>query len=138
MEKHFLEGVVEGPQEFRAEPWYNADGDCVIYQTANEAVVAERIDEVLTVYRSAQDDRPIGFQIKGIKAIIEQFGLEGLGFHSETEGDKVTSVSVFALLLAAYESGPRTLGRRRAYAGVMEASPQPPPVRISQDELISA
>ncbi|KKL21210.1 hypothetical protein LCGC14_2447760, partial [marine sediment metagenome] len=35
------------------------------------ASVADRIDEILTIYRSAEVNRPIGFQIKGIEAIIK-------------------------------------------------------------------
>ena len=135
MEKHFLDEFVDGPQEFRAEPWYNPHGDCIIYQTADEAVVADRVDEILTVYRSADDNRPIGFQIKGVRAITRKFGLDGLAFKSETEGDQVRSISIFALLLAAYESRPPTLRRREAYASIMEASGGLPGLRINEDEL---
>jgi hypothetical protein len=135
MEKHFLDGLVEGPQQFRAEPWYNPHGDCVIYQTADEAVVADRVDGILTVYRSANDNRAIGFQIKGIGAIVRRFGLEGLAVQSVAEGDQVKSISIFALLLAAYESGPGTLARRAAYAASMESSVRSPTMRIGEDEL---
>lgn len=122
MEKHFLESMMEGEEgpRFRAEPWYNPHGDCIVYQMADEAVVAERVDEVLTIYRSAVDGRPIGFQIKGVGAMVRRFGLDGLAFESESDAEGVRSVSVVALLLAAYEEGPRTLGRRRAYAAAME------------------
>jgi hypothetical protein len=120
MEKHFLADMMDGPPEFRPEPWYNRYGDCIVYQMADEAVVAERIDELLTVYNSALDNRPIGFQIKGVAAIIRKFGLDGLAVRSEADTQGVKSISVMALLLAAYEEGPRTPGRRRAYAVAME------------------
>ncbi|MDY7011708.1 MAG: hypothetical protein SVV80_13305 [Planctomycetota bacterium] len=137
MEKHFLDSFVEGPQGFRAEPWYNPHGDCIIYQTADEAVVADRVDEILTVYRSAENNRPIGFQIKGVSAITRKFGLDGLAVKSETKGDEVRSISIFALLLAAYESRPPTLRRREAYAAIMEeASGSSPGLRINEDELM--
>jgi len=136
MEKHFLEGKMEGDPQFRPEPWYNPDGDCVIYQMADEAIVAERVDELLTIYRSAVDNRPIGFQIKGIQAMIRKFGWDGLAFASETDAQAVRSISIAALLLAAYEAGPMTLGRRRAYAAVMESPP--PRCTISADELAPA
>ncbi|MEA3368004.1 MAG: hypothetical protein U9R68_07820 [Planctomycetota bacterium] len=122
MEKHFLESMMEGEgkPEFRAKPWYNPHGDCIIYQIADEAVVAERVDEVLTIYHSAFDGRPVGFQVKGVGAMIRKFGLEALAIESESDAKGVRRVSVAALLLAAYEEGPRTLGRRRAYAAAME------------------
>lgn len=120
IEKHFLADLMEGTPQFRAEPWYNPVGDCIVYQTNDEAVVAHRIDELLTVYNSAVDDRPIGFQIKGVAAIIRKLGMDGLVVESVTDTHGVKSISVTALLLAAYEEGPRTLGRRKAYAIAME------------------
>ncbi len=120
MEKHFLADMASGESEFRAEPWYNPYGDCIVYKMADEAVVANRVDELLTVYNSAVDDRPIGFQIKGVHAIISKFGLDALGVHSTGDARGVRSVSIVTLLLAAYEDGPRTLGRRTAYATAME------------------
>ena len=133
MEKHFLENTVEGPPVFRAEPWYNQDGDCITYQMADEAIVAERVDDILTVYRSAIDNRPIGFQIKSVIAIIKKFGLDGLWVSSETRDGETKRISVTALLLAAYEDGFQTIGRRRAYASVMKLPPDHE--SISMDKL---
>jgi hypothetical protein len=122
MEKHFLADMMagEGKPEFRAEPWYNPCGDCIVYKIADEAVVADRIDELLTVYHSAVDNRPIGFQIKGVKAIIRKLGLEGLAVASHQKAGAVKRISIAALLLAAYEEREPTLARRRAYAYAME------------------
>jgi hypothetical protein len=126
MEKHFLADVMagEGEPTFRAEPWYNPHGDCIVYKMADEAVVAHRVDELLTVYNSALDDRPIGFQIKGVRAIIRKLGVDGLMVASEAKKGAVKRVSVTALLLAAYEEVEPTLARRRAYASVMECPAQ--------------
>ena len=119
MEKHFLADMMEGEPTFKAEPWYNPDGDCVVYKMANEAAVADRIDELLTIYRSAANNRAIGFQIKGVAEIIRKFGFAGLAVSAEADVEGVKSVSVAALLLAAYEEGPRTMSRRKAYASAM-------------------
>jgi len=120
MEKHFLDETMEGNPTFRPEPWYNPYGDCIVYQVADEAIIAERVDELLTVYTSAVHGRPIGFQIKGIQAIIKRLGLDGLAFQAEENGKEVKRVSIIALLLAAYEEGPQTLGRRRAYTMALQ------------------
>ena len=99
MEKHFLADKMEGASEFRAEPWYNPYGDCIVYQMADEAVVADRVDELLTVYKSAVDDRPIGYQIKGVAAIIGKFGLDGLVVRAEairpSQGRQVLATGFF-------------------------------------------
>lgn len=136
MEEHFLKHQVEGSPEFRAEPWYNRHGDCVVFQMADEAVIGERIDEVLTIYLSAIDRRPIGFQVKGVSALILKFGVDGLQLDSVTSNREVQSVSVSMLLLAAYEDGPLTLARRRAYAGANATAPPSSVMPVS--ELVPA
>lgn len=136
MEKHFLDGTMEGSPTFRAEPWYNPDGDCLIYQIADEAFVAERVDDLLTVYRSMFNRRTIGFQIKGVRAILNKFGYDGLAVRSEEDAGSVKAISIMALLLAAYEDGPHTLGRRKAYASAMECPTEHR--AISAEELQAA
>jgi len=131
MEKHFLADMMEGTPTFKAEPWYNPHGGCISYKMADEAVVADRVDEWLTVYNSAVDNRPIGFQMKGVRAIITKFGVDGLAVSWESDARGVKSISVAMLLLAAYEQGPRTMSRRKAYAKAM----CPPDKTIPADDL---
>lgn len=124
MEKHFLDDFVKEQGSNGTEPlassvrapWYNPYGDCVMYQTVDEATVADRIDEYLTILRSAVDDRPIGFQLKDVLAVIKRYGCEALRVSAAIHKDQV--ISVKALLLAAYELRPPTVHRRRAYASV--------------------
>jgi hypothetical protein len=130
MEEHFLKDFVSGESEFSPEPWYNPFGDCIIYRTVDEEVVAERIDEILTIYNSAVTDKPIGFQLKGIGAIVKKFGLAGVEVECEECDKEIMHVSLSAILLAAYESGPKTIGRRQAYTGVFDASPRQTSLRI--------
>lgn len=137
MEKHFLSDYVDGEPGFRPEPWYNPYGDCIIYRTANEAIVADRIDELLTIYRSALDDRPIGFQIKGMRAIIHKFKLAGLAtIVSETANGQILAISVSALLFAAYLEKPETPERREAYKSLIPFSGAK--AEIPVDELSAA
>ena len=131
---HFLADFVEGEPEFKAEPWYNPCGDCIIFQMADEAIVADRIDELLTIYRSAVDDRPIGFQIKGVAAIIKEFGWDGLVVQSEAVAESVKLVSIAALLLVAYDQGPRNTSRLKAYAAATAECP-PEKAAIRADDL---
>jgi hypothetical protein len=134
-EKHFLANLMEGESAFQAEPWYNPYGDCLVYKMANEAAVADRIDELLTVYRSAEDNRPIGFQIKGVMATIRKLGWHGLAVASEANAECVQSISIMALLLAAYEEHPPTLGRRIGYTAALEFELPRNRRSIPRDEL---
>jgi hypothetical protein len=121
MEEHFLKDFVSGPSGIAPKPWFNPDGDCIIYQTSDEPFVAERIDEVLTLYRSIESDAVIGYQIKGVRAILHLFDFDSLTVTSAQNGKEV---SLVAILLAAYEKGPKTIGRRQAYTDAFESVPQ--------------
>jgi len=116
-EKHFLDKYIEGEKGFQAKAWYNAIGDCIEYQTVNEAIVADRIDEKLTIYRSVITNKPVGFKIKDVQAILSKYGYDGLAVLHLEQG--TTLISIAALLLAAYEGGPPTIERRRAYANAL-------------------
>ena len=59
---------------FRPEPWYNAPGDCMIFHFAPDEHYADRIDDLVTVYRSFEHDRIVGCQVKGIGAVVRKFG----------------------------------------------------------------
>lgn len=129
MEEHFLKEFVNGLRREPSKPWYNPDGDCIIYQMRDEAIVADRIDEVLTVYNSAISGKTIGFQIKGIAALARIFGCESITIECEEDGEEVVMIRLTALLLAAYENGPKTIGRRSAYAEAIESSALHPRMR---------
>lgn len=134
MEKHFLSDFVSGESRFVAEPWYNPDGDCIVYQMANEAVVADRIDAILTIYRSVETKRAIGYQIKGVAALARKFGFDGMLVQSTQDKECIKQVSLSALLLAAYEDGPKTISRRRGYADALAGVDAP---RIPAEELLA-
>ena len=130
MENHFLEEFVVGQTKQEPEPWYNPDGDCIVYQMTNEAVVGDRIDEVLTIYRSAVTGKAIGYQIKGVAALTREFGWDGVLVEYKKDTEELQEVSLSALLLAAYEQGPKTIGRRKAYADAFESCASNPRMRV--------
>jgi hypothetical protein len=76
---HFLKDFVSGsrqPREGR-KPWYNPDGDCIIYQTTDdEAIVADRIDASFTIYRSAESGKIVGCQINGVGKSMHESAAE--------------------------------------------------------------
>ncbi|MEE9269748.1 MAG: hypothetical protein V3V49_05745 [Candidatus Krumholzibacteria bacterium] len=106
-----------------------------MHKIANEAVVADRIDELLTLYRSANDRRVIGYQIKGVLALIRKFGFDGLTVECTAEDDEVRRISIAALLLVAFREGPNSVGRRSAYARSFHDAAA---ASIPETELVSA
>ena len=135
MEEHFLKEFVVGQTREKPRPWYNPEGDCIIYQMADEAIVADRIDEILTIYRSQITDKPIGYQIKGIAALAKLFQWDALLVQCKGDEGELKEISVSALLLVAYEQGPTTIGRRKAYADAFESCAEKP--RLNPDDLRS-
>lgn len=136
MEAHFLRDMVTGDPEFSDEPWYNIHGDCIVHKISPEAVVADRLDDFLTLYRSAEDNRVIGYQIKGVRALVNRFGWEGLVIQcaQDDEANQVVRISVAALLLAAFGDGPNTVGRRLAYAETLRGAASK---SIPQSDLVA-
>lgn len=136
MDAHFLAGVVAGvarpPQDTPRSPWYNAHGDCITFQCADEAVVADRIDDILTIYRSALDSRPIGFQLKDVKALMRKSDWAGVVVNCKQDGHEVQEVSLSALLLTAYEALRPSISRRRAYAMAVDLPGRRPGLRLPE------
>lgn len=68
------------PDDFRREPSYSQAGDCLFYFFDSGESYRDRVDAVLTVYRTIESDRIIGFQIKGVSAIMEETCTYGYRF----------------------------------------------------------
>lgn len=64
-----------GPATFKKEPWYNDLGDSIEYHVIDEGYYSQVVDDHLTVYKSAIDDRIIGFQITGASAFMKKLGI---------------------------------------------------------------
>ena len=100
--------------------WYNKDGDCIQFQTKQVAVVADRVDEYLTIYRSAEDNQAIGFQLKDVKRLINKYGLEGIAVSASVK-DKLL-VSVIALLLRAFRVTGQSITREEGYGNAIRSA----------------
>lgn len=111
--------LTRGSHVTQREPWYNVHGDCIQFQTVNEAVVAERIDSYLTMYRSASSNHPVGFKIKDVRQLILKYGCEGIEVEAQISGQRL--IKVTALLLRAFQSEPQTINRVSSYASALSA-----------------
>ena len=93
------------------EPWYNRYGDCIEYQTEHVAIVADRIDNYLTIYRSAETNTPIGFQLKDVSALMKKHEADLYGVAWTRQETNLVSVSY--LLMAALGAGTEPLSIRK-------------------------
>ena len=82
---------------FNPSPWYNRAGDCVQLYFREDESYAQRVDEILTVYRSLSNaDEIVGCKIKGILALIKRFG----DFNFELHTGKISLSMLFIGSLA--------------------------------------
>ena len=112
--KNFKDTYVKKDDSFTRKAWYNPYGDCIEFRSVNEAVVGDRIDCWLTIYRSAQTNEPIGFQLKDVMALVKEFGVEGVAVEYNIDDDKKL-VSLTALFIIALLKEKDSIRRRSAY-----------------------
>jgi hypothetical protein len=67
------------PKAFRAAPVYFPAGDFLTYLLRDGPCVAERLDDVVTVYLSADTRELVGFKVKGVSHILKKAGAFGVG-----------------------------------------------------------
>src|SRR5262245_36993076 len=73
-------------KEFNAVPHYSAAGDFLTYSFRDERAYEQRVDELLTVYLSANSHELVGCKIKGVRHILETAGEFGVSLE---EGESV-------------------------------------------------
>lgn len=68
----FLKENVVETNEFTPSPLYTPEGDSLMFFMKDEESYRERIDELLTVYRSMVTNAIIGCQIKGVRHKLDE------------------------------------------------------------------
>lgn len=61
-------------QKFSSVPHYFPDGDFVTFYASDVRCYAERVDELLTVYRQVGSNDLVGCKIKGVRRILGTLG----------------------------------------------------------------
>lgn len=69
-----LDGVgSHPPNRFSSkECVYSGIGDCIFAYFLDKPAFAQRVNSDVTVFRSMDEDRPVGFKIKNVKAIVDE------------------------------------------------------------------
>src|SRR5205823_2572162 len=77
---HHVLSQVPVDQPFEPTTYYDPDGDCIEFIAAPDSYYAERIDTLLTVYRSQETHEIIGSLIKGVSKFLRAFLQRAPGF----------------------------------------------------------
>src|SRR5437868_4269436 len=97
--------------DFRPRPHFFRDGDYVTYFFREDRAYEQRIDELLTVYRSVKTDELVGCKVKGVRRILSTLGNFGI----KVEDGNVTMSMLFigaALVSPASRERYEEFGRR--------------------------
>lgn len=86
-------------QAFKPTAYYDADGDCIEFISAPDSYYAERIDSLLTVYRSQETNEIVGSLIKGVRQFIQQVVQRAPGFRIEVRDGRIKLTHLFTAKL---------------------------------------
>lgn len=73
---------------------YDADGDCIEFFAKPDPYYAERIDGLLTVYKSQETDEVVGSHIKGVSHLCKELMGKCPGLRVEIQDGKIHLVHI--------------------------------------------
>lgn len=74
---------------------YDPDGDCVEFIAARDSYYAERVDSLVTVYRSRATKEIVGSLIKGVRNYLQELVVRAPGIVLEIEDGKIKLQHLF-------------------------------------------
>ncbi len=83
--------------EFKPFATYDSDGDCTEFLTSGDTFYAERVDDLLTVYRSQDTGEVIGSLVKGVSGLVRKLGKNLPGLRIEIQDGSVKLEHLFLL-----------------------------------------
>jgi hypothetical protein len=110
------EGSEFGSGQDELQLWYNQEGDCIQFITMHVATIGKRIDEYLTLYVSIEDNKPIGFQLKDIHALINKYDMDVMAVQADYTSQDKRLVSIATLMLKTFAKMPETINRISGYS----------------------
>lgn len=107
-----LENATDNPSF--PQVYYDADGDCLEFIIAGDNYKGERLDELVTVYRSLETNEIVGSLIKGLRAKLRRMVESNIpGFVVEIQDGPVKLSHLFRALI--WSSQPRDIKKLVTY-----------------------
>lgn len=114
--KQDIESDDFGSKQNDIQLWYNGEGDCIQFLTIHDGTIRKRIDEHLTLYLSIEDEKPVGFQLKDIHALINKHDMDAMTVHADYAPSDKRLVSIAALIFKAFAKTPTSINRVSGYS----------------------
>src|SRR5688500_3156060 len=87
--------------EFTPVPYWEPETDSLIFYFRNEPSYSKRLNQLMTIFLSAADDKLVGCEVKGIKRILKRVKQFGIGISDHKLDLKLV---LFAALVPEPES----------------------------------
>lgn len=131
MEENILKDLMEkmqgeklGSRKNDTQMWYNAEGDCIQFQTEHVAIIRDRIDDYLTIYRSAVNKGVIGFQLKDIKALMRKYCFDSVVVTADVRNNKLISITALLVSILSDSISMPSISRREGYVEALRTFPK--------------
>ncbi len=93
--KKLIEDGLRTP--FQSRPFYDPEDDALTFYAKDEDSYARRIDAVLTFFFSMVSHEPIGFEIKGVRDLLDRVGSFGLDLRARRVAVKKIMMGYYLL-----------------------------------------
>lgn len=90
---------VSPEHQFQPTVTYDADGDCIEFIATQDNFYAVRIDSLITVYRSQENDEIMGSLIKGVSKFLRRVLQKAPGFEIEIKDGRIKLTHLFTARL---------------------------------------
>ena len=107
---------------FRPRPRHSPAGDCLFFYFREDESWADRVDELLTVYRAFATDRVVGFKLKNVSLLKEQLGTFLVEFETKEVSIYLLFTRMLQWKLQEVRSPDSTAELVRKYAEAIEAA----------------
>src|SRR5438445_8425117 len=84
---------------FTPTAYYDPDGDCIEFIAAPDSFYGERIDALVTVYRSQETHEVVGSLIKGVRKFLRKVLERSPGFKIEVRDGRIKLTHLFTARL---------------------------------------
>jgi hypothetical protein len=91
--------AVSPDAKFQPTATYDPDGDCIEFIAAPDSFYAERVDSLVTVYRSQDNDAVVGSLIKGVSQFVRDVLQRVPGFRIEIHAGRIKLEHLFTAKL---------------------------------------
>jgi len=109
------------PEPFTPRPRYSSAGDCLFFYFREDKSWADRVDELLTVYRAFDSKQVVGFKLKNVELLKERLGPFLIQFETREVSIHLLFTHMLRWKLKGAEVPHTTVALTRKYAEAIEA-----------------